>query len=86
MQARQLETATQLQQWTVPWGQDGKCMENSSEWLYVDSSKATQITGVNLYWEGAYAKAYQIQFSNDEENWETKYSTTTSNGEMKVLT
>lgn len=58
---------------------------NSTEWLYVDLGKETQITGINLYWEGAYAKAYQIQFSNDEENWTNKYSTTTSNGGNESL-
>jgi len=69
---------TTTTRWESAWG-------TPTEWLYVDLGKVTQITGVNLYWEGAYAKAYQIQFSNDEENWETKYSTTTANGGNQTI-
>ena len=58
---------------------------NNSEWIYVDLGKETDITSINLYWEGAYAKSYNIQFSNDEENWTQKYSTTTSNGGNQSL-
>lgn len=42
-------------------------------WLYVDLGKETTITGYHILWENAYAKSYQIQISNDEENWETIY-------------
>lgn len=45
-------------------------MEQQNEMVYVDLGKVTQITGVKLMWEGAYATAYKIQFSDDEENWE----------------
>lgn len=40
------------------------------QWIYVDLGKETQITGLYLKWEAAYAKSYKVQFSNDEENWE----------------
>ncbi len=54
--------------------------DHTSEWMYVDLGKETEITGVNLYWEGAFAKSYNIQVSNDENNWTQVYSTAASNG------
>ena len=33
-----------------------------------------------LAWEAAYAKAYQIQISNDGTNWTNLYSTSTGDG------
>jgi hypothetical protein len=59
--------------------------DNSTEWMYVDLGKVTQITGVNLYWEAACAKAYNIQVSNDETNWTEVYNTTTSKGGEEKL-
>ncbi len=39
------------------------------QWLYVDLGKKTDITGIHIKWEAAYAKSYTIQFSDDEEDW-----------------
>lgn len=46
---------------------------DNTEWIYVDLGKVTDVTGVKLYWEGAYAKKYKIQVLNDEENWSDVY-------------
>lgn len=35
------------------------------QWIYVDLDSTATITQVKLYWEVAYASAYQIQVSND---------------------
>lgn len=48
--------------------------DNNEEWIYVDLGKVTNFTNVKLYWEGAYAKEYKVQTSNDEENWSTVYT------------
>ena len=40
----------------------------------------TTIRHIQLVWETAYGKAYQIQTSNDGTNWTTIYSTTTGIG------
>ncbi|MGN0352285.1 MAG: discoidin domain-containing protein [Roseburia sp.] len=64
--------------WESTWTSD-------DEWLYVDLGKVTEVTGVRLSWEGAYAKSYKIQFSNDEENWTTQYSTSKGNGGVENL-
>ena len=41
------------------------------EWMYVDLGKAYDVNKVVLTWEGAYGKDYDIQVSNDENNWIT---------------
>ncbi len=58
---------------------------NDEEWLYVDLGKVTEITSVRLMWEGAYATSYQLQFSDDEENWDTKYRTSDCKGGTEEL-
>ena len=47
---------------------------DQNEWLYVDLGKEADIDHVYLHWEAAYAKKYQIQVSNDEDNWTTIYT------------
>jgi hypothetical protein len=56
------------------------------QWLQVDLGTSQSICRVNLTWEAAYGKAYQIQVSNDALNWTTIYSTTTSDGGTDDLT
>lgn len=43
------------------------------QWFYVDLGTEADITGLKIKWEDAYAKAYKIQFSNDEETWRDVY-------------
>ena len=42
--------------------------------MYVDLGAKADLDHVYLKWEAAYAKSYQIQLSNDEENWTTVYT------------
>ncbi|MCX5209416.1 discoidin domain-containing protein [Kitasatospora sp. NBC_00240] len=56
------------------------------QWLQVDLGATTGIGEVKLTWENAYAKAYQIQTSNDGATWTTIYSTTTGTGGVNDLT
>ncbi len=55
------------------------------QWLQVDLGAVHQINHVQLNWEAAYAKAFQIQTSNDGSNWTTIYSTTTGTGGVQDL-
>lgn len=64
--------------WESDWG-------NSTEWIYVDLGKVTQITGVKLYWESAYAKEYKLQTSNDEEQWTDVYTNLNCKGGNEEL-
>ncbi len=50
------------------------------QWVEVDLGSVTTLTHIQLYWESAYATAYQIQVSNDGTTWTTIYSTTTGDG------
>jgi hypothetical protein len=55
------------------------------QWLVVDLGATHTITTVVLAWESAYAKAFQIQTSNDGTNWTTIYSTTTGTGGVQAI-
>ncbi|WP_042378365.1 discoidin domain-containing protein [Streptacidiphilus melanogenes] len=50
------------------------------QWLQVDLGAPYRVTGAKLSWETAYAKAYQVQVSDDAANWTTIYATTNGPG------
>jgi hypothetical protein len=56
------------------------------QWLLADLGATHTISQVALYWETAYAKAFQIQVSPDGANWTTIYSTTRGTGGTQILT
>ena len=45
--------------------------DDTNEWLYIDLGKEADIDHIYLRWEAAYAKYYQIQISNNEDDWTT---------------
>ncbi|WP_405014549.1 DUF1996 domain-containing protein [Kitasatospora sp. NBC_01539] len=55
------------------------------QWLQIDLGAGATVSKVGLNWEAAYAKAFQLQVSNDAANWSTIYSTTTSTGGAQSL-
>jgi hypothetical protein len=55
------------------------------QWLEADLGSAQSICQVVIHWEAAYAKAFQIQTSNDNSTWTTIYSTTTGTGGTQTL-
>ena len=55
------------------------------QWFCVDLGAFYSINKVVLRWESAYAKAYQIQITNDGMNWSTVYSTTSGPGGTETL-
>ena len=55
------------------------------QWLEVDLGSTQSICQVVIHWETAYAKAFQIQTSNDNSTWTTIYSTTTGTGGTQTL-
>ncbi|MEV4120094.1 discoidin domain-containing protein [Micromonospora sp. NPDC049645] len=56
------------------------------QWLQVDLGARATITQVNLLWEGAYGRAFQLQTSDNGSTWTTIYSTTTGTGGTQNLT
>src|SRR5487761_1862932 len=55
------------------------------QWLQVDLGTAQPVCQVVIHWENAYAKAFQIQTSNDAATWTTIYSTTAGTGGTQTL-
>jgi beta-glucanase (GH16 family) len=55
------------------------------QWLQVDLGATHTISQVALNWEAAYARAFQIQTSNDGANWTAIYSTTTGTGGVQTI-
>jgi hypothetical protein len=56
------------------------------QWLQVDLGSSQTITRVELDWETAAAKAFEIQVSDNATSWTSVYSTTTSTGGTQSLT
>ncbi|WP_329459298.1 discoidin domain-containing protein [Streptomyces sp. NBC_01497] len=52
------------------------------QWLQVDLGASTSFHHVQLSWEAAYAKAYEIQTSKDGLSWTTVKSVTDGNGDI----
>jgi hypothetical protein len=55
------------------------------QWLEVDLGATVTISQVVLRWETAYARAFQIQTSDNGTAWTTVYSTTTGTGGVQTL-
>jgi F5/8 type C domain len=62
--------------YTTRWATDW----SDPQWIQVDLGATTAIKHIQLAWESAYGKAYQIQTSTDGTNWTTIYSTSTGDG------
>jgi hypothetical protein len=50
------------------------------QWLKIDLGSSQNLCKLTLNWEAAYAKAFQLQVSNDGTSWTTVYYTSTGTG------
>ncbi|MBN2190729.1 MAG: family 16 glycosylhydrolase [Candidatus Aureabacteria bacterium] len=55
------------------------------QWIKIDLGAIYKIIGVKLYWETAYARAYDIQVSSDGAEWKTVYSQKSSGGGVESI-
>ena len=55
------------------------------EWLEVDLEHCYILDSVRIYWEAAYATAYEILVSDDAITYESVYSTTTGKGQNETI-
>ncbi|WP_185030223.1 discoidin domain-containing protein [Streptomyces candidus] len=55
------------------------------QWIQVDLGARTDIRRLQLHWDPAYAKSYEVQVSDDGTTWRSVYSTTTGNGDVDAL-
>ncbi|WZO98344.1 discoidin domain-containing protein [Isosphaeraceae bacterium EP7] len=58
------------------WSSGQWMQPTKNAWIYVDLGATYKISEVSLIWEAAYAVNYQIQVSNDAQNWTTIRSIT----------
>jgi hypothetical protein len=63
---------------TTRWASDW----SDPQWVQVDLGQQTTIHHIQLDWESAYGKAYQIQTSNDANTWTPIYTTSTGDGNV----
>lgn len=53
-----------------------------NQWIYVDLDAVQRINQIKLFWEAAFGKTYEIQVSDDAENWTTVYTENNGDGEL----
>ncbi|MFJ6700305.1 discoidin domain-containing protein [Streptomyces sp. NPDC091272] len=56
------------------------------QWIRTDLGAMTPLRTLQLVWDPAFAKAYEVQVSNDGTTWRTVHSTTTGNGDIDTIT
>ena len=66
---------------TTRWASDW----SDPQWIQVDLGSVQSFDHVQLVWEAAYGRAYEIQSSDDGGSWRTLYSTTTANGGVDAV-
>ena len=54
--------------------------DQHTQWIRVDLGAGTTLGRVTVDWEGAYAKSYQVQVSDDASTWTTVWQTGAGNG------
>ena len=58
---------------------------DDNAWMYVDLGKIYSINRVEIFWEAAYAKEYQIYVSMDGEKWNMIKNLTAQDGEQDTI-
>lgn len=56
------------------WESDHSSSSAFEQWIYVDLGALASVSMLDVRWEAASARTYDIQFSTDEENWDTVYT------------
>ncbi|MDT9694831.1 discoidin domain-containing protein [Streptomyces sp. P17] len=55
------------------------------QWISVDLGAPTAIRKLQLVWDPAYAKSYEVQVSDDGNTWRTVHTTTDGNGDIDTI-
>jgi beta-glucanase (GH16 family) len=76
-QAREGNDGNNGTRWASAW--------SASQWWQVDLGATTAVSRIAINWEGAYAKAFTIQFSTDGSNYAQAYATTTGTGGQQSI-
>ncbi len=62
----------------------------ASDWsgpqsIQVDLGAPTAVRALQLHWDPAYAKSYEVQLSDNGTDWRTVFATTTGNGDIDTI-
>lgn len=71
---------------TTRWGSNEINNQNTQEWIMVDLQENYSISNILIFWESAYASAFNIEISPDGTNWTQFYSTSNFSGGNFTLT
>ncbi|KOV85355.1 discoidin domain-containing protein [Nocardia sp. NRRL S-836] len=63
--------------WATDW--------SDPQWLAVDLGAVTTFQHVQLVWEGAFGRAYELQVSDNGTDWRAVYGTTSGNGGVDAI-
>ncbi|MGY1582108.1 discoidin domain-containing protein [Streptomyces sp. MN13] len=66
---------------TTRWASDW----SDPQWIQVDLGSVRSVRRLQLVWDPAYAKAYEVRVSDDGTDWRTVHSTTTGNGDVDTV-
>jgi hypothetical protein len=66
---------------TTRWASDW----SDPQWVQVDLGSVTSFDRIQLIWEGAFARAYRIEVSDDGNAWRPLYNTADGNGDVDDL-
>ncbi|MFI8194204.1 discoidin domain-containing protein [Streptomyces sp. NPDC085946] len=55
------------------------------QWIQVDLGSATPVRKLQLVWDPAYAKSYEVQVSDNGTTWRTVHTTSTGNGDIDTI-
>ncbi|MFB8119674.1 discoidin domain-containing protein [Streptomyces sp. NPDC055962] len=55
------------------------------QWIQVDLGARTAFRKIQLVWDPAYAKSYDVQVSDDGSTWRTVHTTTSGNGDIDTI-
>ncbi|MFB6726670.1 discoidin domain-containing protein [Kribbella sp. NPDC056345] len=56
------------------------------QWVQVDLGQVTSFDRIQLIWEGAFAREYRVEVSDDGNAWRPLYSTAAGNGDVDDIT
>jgi hypothetical protein len=58
---------------------------NDDEWIYLDLGEKKEVATIVLNWEAACAESYQLQISDDAQNWKDIYANNHSKGGIETI-
>ncbi|GAA1672193.1 discoidin domain-containing protein [Kribbella yunnanensis] len=56
------------------------------QWVQVDLGQVTSFDRIQLIWEGAFARSYRVEVSDDGNAWRALYDTSAGNGDVDDIT